>query len=127
MTDPISTPKLAVNLSDAVVDAPARLQRTLNARKGTSNGSASDPELVDACRQMESLFVYHLFKEMRGTIHQAGFIGGGRAEEIYTSMMDAELAAKLSKRGGIGLAKMLLHQLGKPVLDAKTKASGEAE
>lgn len=127
MTDPISIPKLPVNLSDTVVDAPARLQRTLNARKGTSNGSANDPELAAACRQMESLFVYHLFKEMRATIHQAGFISGGRAEEIYTSMMDAELAAKLSNRGGIGLAKMLLHQLGKPALDATTKASGETE
>lgn len=127
MTDPISLPKLPVNLSDTVVDAPAQLQRTLNARKGTSNGSASDPELVDACRQMESLFVYHLFKEMRATINQAGFISGGRAEEIYTSMMDAELAAKLSKRGGIGLAKMLLHQLDKPAVDATTKTSGEPE
>ena len=79
MTDPISLPKLPVNLSDTVVDAPAQLQRKLNARKGTSNGSANDPELVAACRQMESLFVYHLFKEMRATIHQAGFISGGNA------------------------------------------------
>ncbi|MDX1709115.1 MAG: rod-binding protein, partial [Desulfobacterales bacterium] len=58
-----------------------------------------------------SLFINHLFKEMRASIDRSGFINGGRAEEIYTSMMDAEMAAKLSWRGGIGLAEMLLHQL----------------
>ena len=41
-----------------------------------------------------------------------GFISGGQAEEIYTSMLDAEMAAKISTRGGIGLSEMLLHQLG---------------
>jgi flagellar protein FlgJ len=112
MTDPIALPKLPLDLSNAIVEAPTRLQRTLDAKKGTTEDSANDPELLETCRQMESLFIYHLFKEMRATVHQAGFISGGRAEEIYTSMMDAEMAAKLSNRGGIGLAHMLLHQLG---------------
>ena len=61
---------------------------------------------------MESLFIHHLFKEMRATIHKSGFISGGNAEEIYTSMLDAEMSAKISTRGGIGLTEMLLHQLG---------------
>jgi flagellar protein FlgJ len=112
MTDTIALPKLPLDLSNAIVDAPTRLQRTLNAKKSAPDGSANDPELLEPCRQMESLFIYHLFKEMRATIHKAGFISGGRAEEIYTSMMDAEMAAKLSNRDGIGLARMLLHQLG---------------
>lgn len=121
MTDPIAFPKLPVDLSNAVVDSPTRLQRVLNAKKGATDGSVNDPELLETCRQMESLFIYHLFKEMRATIHKAGFISGGRAEEIYTSMMDAEMAAKLSKRGGVGLANMLLYQLG----NAKTDSTQE--
>lgn len=115
MTDPIALPKLPVDLSTAVVGAPTRLQRTLNSNKGATDASMNDPALVEPCRQMESLFIYHLFKEMRATIHRAGLISGGRAEEIYTSMMDAEMAAKLSNGGGIGLADMLLHQLSNPI------------
>lgn len=111
MTDPISFPKLPVNLADVVTDSPARLQRTINQKKGASDNAASDPELAETCRQMESLFINHLFKEMRASIQRSGFISGGRAEEIYTSMMDAEMAVKLSNRGGIGLADMLMQQL----------------
>ena len=111
MTDPISFPKLPVSLSEVVTDSPTRLQRTLNLKMGTSGGAVSHPELVDTCRQMESLFINHLFKEMRASIQRSGFISGGRAEEIYTSMMDAEMAVKLSNKGGIGLADLLLQQL----------------
>ena len=112
MTDPISLPKVPLNMAETLMGAPTQIQRSLSTKKVTPDGFADDPELVDACRQMESLFIYQLFKEMRATIHRSGFISGGRAEEIYTSMMDAEMAAKLSNRGGIGLGRMLLHQLG---------------
>ena len=112
MSDPLTIPKLPVNLSDMVADAKARIQRVIGAAKHRSAEPATDPELGDVCRQMESLFIHHLFKEMRATIPRSGFISGGRAEEIYTSMLDAEMAAKISKRGGIGLSQMLLHQLG---------------
>ncbi|MGD8344189.1 MAG: rod-binding protein [Desulfobacterales bacterium] len=117
MADPVSLPKLPFNVADRVVEAQARLQRTLNSKERPSDGNINDPELVEACRQMESLFINHLFKEMRASIHRSGFINGGRAEEIYTSMMDAEMAAKLAHRGGIGLSGMLLHQLGTSASD----------
>jgi flagellar protein FlgJ len=127
MADPVSLPKLPVNLSQVMTDDPTRLLRALSKKKGTAGGSANDPDLVETCHQMESLFIHHLFKEMRATIQRSGFISGGRAEEIYTSMMDAEMAAKLSERGGIGLAELLLHQLGKPASGSATGDSGEAE
>ena len=111
MTDSISFPKLPVNLADVITDSPAQLQRTINQKKSASGGVVRDRKLVETCRQMESLFINHLFKEMRASIQRSGFISGGRAEEIYTSMMDAEMAVKLSNRGGIGLADMLMQQL----------------
>jgi flagellar protein FlgJ len=112
MSDPLTIPKLPVNLSDIAVDANARIQRMRGAEKSRPAEPRTNPELRDACRQMESLFIHHLFKEMRATIPKSGFISGGRAEEIYTSMLDAEMATKISTRGGIGLSEMLLHQLG---------------
>ena len=112
MADFLSTPKLPVNIADIATDAKERAQRMSNAQKSTQPGKGTDATLSDACRQMESLFINHLFKEMRATIDKSGFISGGRAEEIYTSLLDAEMAAKISTRGGIGLTEMLLHQLG---------------
>ena len=112
MADYLSTPKIPVNISDIAADAKERVQKVLNTQKSRQAENTTDAELTDACRQMESLFIHHLFKEMRATIHKSGFISGGNAEEIYTSMLDSEMAAKISTRGGIGITEMLLHQLG---------------
>jgi flagellar protein FlgJ len=127
MADFLSAPKLPVNLSDIAADAKARVQRLLNAKKSRHAEKGTAAELNDACRQMESLFIHHLFKEMRATIHKSGFISGGRAEEIYSSMLDAEMAAKISTRGGIGLSEMLLHQLGSRSSQVKEGKSDEDE
>ena len=49
---------------------------------------------------------------MRATINKSGFISGGKAEEIFTSLLDVELSKKMSDAGGIGLSSILLKQLG---------------
>lgn len=74
----------------------------------------SDPKLQAACQDMESLFLTYLLKEMRATINKSGFISGGKAEEIFTSLLDVELSKKMSDAGGIGLSSLLLRQLGNP-------------
>ena len=78
---------------------------------GPTHRGQSDPELQDACREMESLFLSYLLKEMRATVDKSGFISGGKAEEIFTSMLDVELSKKMSNAGGIGLSSILLRQL----------------
>ncbi|MEX1327766.1 MAG: rod-binding protein [Desulfobacterales bacterium] len=71
-----------------------------------------DPKLRAACAEMESLFISHLFKEMRATVEKSDFIDGGQAEEIFTSLLDVEMSKKMSTAGGIGLSAILLEQLG---------------
>jgi Rod binding domain-containing protein len=71
-----------------------------------------DPKLRAACAEMESLFISHLIKEMRATVEKSGFIDGGQAEEIFTSLLDVEISKKMSMAGGIGLSAILLEQLG---------------
>ena len=88
-----------------------RLGNTLNSVKPSATGQ-TDPQLQAACRDMESLFLSYLLKEMRATINKSGFISGGRAEEIFTSMLDGEISKKMANAGGIGLASILLKQLG---------------
>ncbi|MCU0538616.1 MAG: rod-binding protein [Desulfobacterales bacterium] len=67
--------------------------------------------LKTACREMEALFIHRLLAEMRKSVVKSGLIDGGRAEEIYTSLMDAETAKHVSESGGLGLSGMLLEQL----------------
>lgn len=89
-------------------------------RTGTESGKPeginADPDrLREVCHDLESLFIGHLLKEMRATVTKSGFLSGGRAEELYTSMLDGQLAKELSAKGGIGLAALLLDDLeGKP-------------
>jgi len=89
-------------------------QKVSSALKSVKNLAAdkADPQLRAACTEMESLFINYLFKEMRATIDKSGFINGGQAEELFTSMLDVELARKISAAGGIGLSAILLEQLG---------------
>ena len=89
-----------------------RIGTALKADNKTT-GSRDDPKLQAACKEMESLFINYLIQQMRATIDKSGFISGGRAEEIFTSMLDVELARKMSDAGGIGLSSMLLEQLGR--------------
>ena len=88
-----------------------RINGTLKSLKNLSPDKA-DPKLRAACSEMESLFITYLLKEMRATIDKSGFISGGKAEEIFTSLLDVELSKKISSAGGIGLSSILLEQLG---------------
>ena len=88
-----------------------RLGNSFKSVKPSASGQA-DPQLQAACRDMESLFISYLLKEMRATINKSGFISGGKAEEIFTSLLDVELSKKMSAAGGIGLSSILIKQLG---------------
>jgi len=67
--------------------------------------------LKEVCHELEALFIGHLLKEMRATVTKSGFLSGGRAEELYTSMLDGQLAKELSAKGGIGLATLVQDHL----------------
>ena len=89
-----------------------RVGNTLTATGNPASGKTK-PQLQAVCTEMESLFINYLIQEMRATIDKSGFISGGRAEEIFTSMLDVELSRKASSAGGIGLSSILMEQLGR--------------
>ena len=67
--------------------------------------------LREACSEFEALFINLLLKELRATVGKSGLMDGGQAEEVYTGMMDTEMARDLAAKGGIGLAAILYRQL----------------
>jgi flagellar protein FlgJ len=98
------------------------------ARRRTSAGPSRpvaetpvDSKLKAACDDLEALFIHHMLSEMRKTVVKSGLIDGGRSEEIYTSLMDAELAKKMAGSGGLGLSTILLQQMGGPAAALRKK------
>ena len=76
-----------------------------------SSADNDTKKLKQACSELESLFVYYLVKEMRATVQKSGLIGGGSAEEMYTSMMDIQLSKDIAERRGIGISTALFERL----------------
>ena len=88
----------------------------------TSSSRENIRDLEKTCSELESLFISYLLKQMRATVPKSGFMGGGQAEEIYSSMLDAQLARELSRERGIGISSLLLNRLGADPAGMKAKA-----
>jgi Rod binding domain-containing protein len=82
-------------------------------RSGTTaqTGGHRTEKLEQVCKDFESIFVDFMLQQMRQTVPQSEMFGGGRAEQLYTSMLDSELAKSISNQRGLGLASELHRQL----------------
>lgn len=71
-----------------------------------------DRRLAKACADFEAIFVEQLFKTMRASVPESGMLDGGRAEEIYTSLLDQQIALEMSHgQGSVGLAAQMQNKL----------------
>ncbi|WP_373497767.1 rod-binding protein [Desulfococcus sp.] len=81
------------------------------ATEADAPGGAGAAKTRTACAEMESLFIYHLLREMQSTVPKSGLMGGGTAANMYTDMLHQHLSRELAEGGGIGLADILMAQL----------------
>ena len=72
-----------------------------------------DTKLRKACQGFESIFLFHLLKAMRSTVPKDGLIESDLGNDIYTGMMDEELAKKISSGKGIGISNILYKEFSK--------------
>ena len=110
--------KISVLNNIELADVQYRMNR-MNAipKNDVSNtGKKNEAELMQSCKEMESLFVSQLMKEMRATIPKSGFLDGGNAENIYTSMLDDQYAKEIAQNGSLGLADSLYRQLSEKLI-----------
>ena len=74
---------------------------------------ARDPAaLREVAGQFEALFVQTLFKNMREASLGEPLFGASDQHEMYQEMLDKQLALEMASGRGIGLADMLVRQLG---------------
>ncbi len=109
MSDFLSLPAIPYETID-LTGKMERVQQGLKSGK-LSQSVENAPQLKEACAELESLFISYLLKEMRATIPKTGLISGGRAEEIYTSMLDSEISKEIASQRGIGLSSLFLDRL----------------
>ena len=78
--------------------------------------------LREVASQFEAIFVEMVFKGMReGKLADGPF--DNDESKLYRDMFDNQIAASMSKRGGIGLADVLVRQLGQQLGIAEDKPS----
>jgi flagellar protein FlgJ len=73
----------------------------------------NDPAaLREVAEQFEALFLQTMLKSMRDASLGDPLFGDSDGQEMYQDMMDQQLAVEMSSGKGIGLADMLVRQLG---------------
>jgi flagellar protein FlgJ len=70
-----------------------------------------DRKLLDACYEMESLFIDSMLKSMRKTILETNFFGKSLAKDIFRDMLYSEYAKIMAKTDQFGLAHDIYEQL----------------
>jgi peptidoglycan hydrolase FlgJ len=76
-------------------------------------------KLEGSCKDFEAIFTGKLLEVMRKTVPQNELINGGRAEEIFTGMLDEEMSKMMAEGNGLGVAKMMFEQMKQQLLQGK--------
>jgi len=87
----------------------SRLTEALAA--GPPTGPAARQELLKAAKDFESVLLERLFQEMKRTIPESGLLGGTGSGQVW-DLFWSQLARDVASRGGLGLYKQVLGQLG---------------
>ncbi len=89
------------------------------------NAGANDPAaLREVARQFESIFTKMMLESMRSASFGDPLFGSDQAD-MYQDMMDDQMAVQLTSGRGIGLADMLIRQLGQGGQGAPANAAVE--
>lgn len=75
-------------------------------------GESGDAALREVAGQFEALFIQTLLKNMRDASIGEGLFGDSEEHKMYESMLDQQLSLEMASGKGIGIAEMLVRQLG---------------
>ena len=82
----------------------------LRAQAAKTKDAANNPALHKAAEQFESMFLQIMIKTMREATasNEEGDLMGSSTTKTYEALFDQEIAQEMAKKGGVGLAKMLV-------------------
>lgn len=70
-------------------------------------------KLKKACDDFEALFLSKMFESMRESVPDGGLIKKNQGEQIFTQMLDSQIAQDFSKNQSTGLSDMLYNSMSK--------------
>ncbi len=81
--------------------------------KALKKANKDDEKLMKTAGEFEAIFVKKLIDVMDSTVDKSGFISGGRGEETFKSMLNQEIALKISSNPStsLGMAKQVYEQM----------------
>ncbi len=82
--------------------------------------------LREVASQFEALFIQTLLKNMRDASLGEGLFGDSEEHKMYEGMLDQQFALEMASGKGIGIAEMLVRQLGGQLDDAATATDTNA-
>ncbi|MDF2545678.1 MAG: hypothetical protein K0R93_576 [Anaerosolibacter sp.] len=85
------------------------------AQDDTKDKKQDAQKLMQACKDLESVFVNMMFKNMRATVLSDGFIEKSFGRETFEGMLDEEIAKTIGKGQGVGLAQQMYKQLSRNI------------
>ncbi len=79
----------------------------------TDNSTATDEELMDACKQFEAYFIEQVFKGMEKTIPESEYTSSSTSTlvDYHKDNMIQKLAAQSAETNSIGLAQSMFEQM----------------
>lgn len=90
------------------------------------SAKAGSPEaLKTAATQFEAMFINMMMKSMRDATPQEGMLDNQQSK-MFTSMLDQQMSQNMARRG-VGLAEVLIRQLGQQSMNAQALAIGAGQ
>jgi len=92
---------------------------------GRGRAIPADPRIVKAAREFEALLVGSLLRSLEATFSASPGQPVEAGGDDYQYMATQALASALSERGGLGLARLVIHQMEgtKVAVDPATRLS----
>lgn len=104
---------LTQTYNDLYSSASNQTASKLENQLGTDYSTASDEELMDACKQFESYFLEQMFKEMAKTVSLDESSSGSSSTmmDYYKDQMIQNIASESTEQNSLGLAQTLYEQM----------------
>jgi flagellar protein FlgJ len=102
------------NLEYSLQSSQSKAQQTEFDELLKQAGEQKDSKkLMETCRNLESVFVNMMFKQMQSTLSKTSLTDGGFAENMYNDMLTEQYSNEATKGKGLGLAQIMYKQLSK--------------
>jgi flagellar protein FlgJ len=79
--------------------------------KSGAEAAVTDRRLLEACYELESIFVGYMLRSMRRTIDESDFFGKTLAKDIFRDMLYDEYAKTMARTDQLGIARQIYNQL----------------